>query len=271
MNRHQAVYLLLFTMIYVTALPNLLQKSHSPWPIAFPIHARPLPSETPMAKRGITSSDLLCRAVYIHWIMFLADFAPPILNPVQSTEVSFWRESEFGRKYMLVNCLDIRDAFQWSQVYRRQQALQAQAEQAVLLIGWFRWKWKREESQQGWWILECPAGTVAQVEPRVNQLGWDDTYGECVPDIVPEPVVQEETKLWWETDPRVRFPNQPWDMQASTSETGNHQSMCQDVEVPDEQQKQTTSTLAFVAVTLVSICSANHIHRLNSQQCPGSI
>ena len=141
MNRHQAVYLLLFTMIYVTALPNLLQKSHSPWPIAFPIHARPLPSETPMAKRGITSSDLLCRAVYIHWIMFLADFAPPILNPVQSTEVSFWRESEFGRKYMLVNCLDIRDAFQWSQVYRRQQALQAQAEQAVLLIGWFRWKW----------------------------------------------------------------------------------------------------------------------------------
>lgn len=233
------------------ALPNYAQISFTYRPDLFRgvAHAVPLPSFRPLSFPGVLTSDGLCRRNYGPWLAFLRQQG--ILNAVQSTEVFDWG---IDRKMMILNCNDVRDQIQWQIIHQLQRQW----------INYFYspYRWMAEDVKQGPWVLICPEPLVVRITPRTNALHQLDTYGECVEE-EQEKKEKDKEEVWWMTDQSVRLGNHPWTHESKAYRA--QQSTCKDVEGTDVNQKQTTSALAFVMVSLLSICS--QIHGLNPQQC----
>ena len=176
----------------------------------------PLPHEGVVTiGQPLLHSDDLCTWVYRFWIVFLKRREPPILDPVQSTNVVI-HTTETG-DYLLVSCLDARTAGDWM---RSNAALQYTRR-------FDNWKaekdWLPESTLEGPWMIACEPDTKAYLGYRVNAIHEVDTFAECLREY--EEVRKQELLMSspthmtqalrvsrtvhyepWETDPAVRWP-----------------------------------------------------------------
>ena len=214
----RSVYLTIFFFLATSALPNFRQQTFGPDELASwaPAHAKPLPnySDDSMEYLMTRTSDILCERVYAFWIRFLRQrFDPPIEDAVQSTNVDWWEEARYGKRYLKVDCLDIRHPLDWIRVNARQlrehlRSVEAHRENSEDVPE--VWQWLREQSEQGSWIMECWPRHIPYKRNRINALGSPDTWGFCLPpNETPEydssstqipTATPVATKEWYDTD-----------------------------------------------------------------------
>ena len=134
---------------------------------------RPPPSSVPYPIPHLTHSDGLCDTIYQPWIRFLARQQPPIVNAVQSTQVSIWEIGQhFKRHFMKISCLDVRTPMEWMQIN-----LYFHNYHPTWDVREF---WLPEPAQQDFWVSGCTYPLVVILESRVNKLGVADQIGRCV-------------------------------------------------------------------------------------------